>query len=78
MPSHCAIPLCFYSHNTKNGTKRSLFSIKRPELGKKTMEERKHYQQLTKFILSMRDAAKGDKIKEMLHKERFEIRFYTI
>ena len=46
-----------------------MFKILRPDLGRKTEEEKAHYENLTKFILSLRDCLKGDKIKEMLHKE---------
>ena len=66
--SHCCIPGCSYQYKAKDA-KWSMFKILRPDLGRKTEEEKAHYENLTKFILSLRDCLKGDKIKEMLHKE---------
>ena len=70
--SWCSIPGCNYSRKTKNsGTsvKRAIFKVLRPDLGKKSDKERDHYQNLTSFLLQVRDYQKGDKIKGLLHKE---------
>ena len=64
--SYCSIPGCNSSNKSKN--KHTLFKICRPELGKKTEEQRKHYQQLTNFLLKLRNT-KGDNILQLLHKE---------
>ena len=47
---------------------RTFFSILRPDLAR-SEAEKKHREQLTNFILSMRDASKNDRIKIMLHKK---------
>ena len=69
MPAtHCAVPGCNYDR--KKGLKRSLFTIRRPELAKNE-EDRAHRTSLTNFILSIRDATKQDNIKHQLHKESY-------
>ena len=69
-PNHCCIPGCSESRykNKKNSSNCTFFTILRPDMAK-SEEEKQHRQYLTNFLLSMRDAAKGDKIKTMLHKE---------
>ena len=52
----------------KKSPERSFFSIKRPDLASNE-DERQHRQNLTDFILFLRDADAGDHIKMMLHKE---------
>ena len=66
--SWCSIPGCNYSRKSKD-SKRAIFRIFRPALGKKSVEARKHYETLSNFLLQLRDFQKGDKIKELLHKE---------
>ncbi|XP_078487074.1 uncharacterized protein LOC144745144 [Ciona intestinalis] len=70
MPAtHCAVPNCNWSSKkAKQGNTRTLFTVYRPEFAK-TNDEKEHREQLTNFLLSVRDAGKGDCIKEMLHKE---------
>ncbi|XP_077968584.1 uncharacterized protein LOC120330757 [Styela clava] len=71
MPStHCSVPGCSWSRQKVE--KRSLFCIRRPDLARNE-EEREHRIALTRFMLSMRDASRGDNIKEMLHKESASI-----
>ena len=66
---HCIIPGCTWYFNKSAGEKRSMFSILKPELAK-TQEVREHREKLKKILLSLRDSGRGDKIKEMLHKQR--------
>ena len=68
--SNCCIPGCFYSRKTKSTgiKKRSLFTIRNPGFARNA-KEREHRTALTNVILSLRDSSKGDRIKELLHKE---------
>ena len=69
MPAtHCAVPGCSYTRSKKES--RTLFSVLRPDLARND-EERQHRIGLTNFLLSMRDAMRGDRIKLMLHKESY-------
>ena len=61
--SNCCVPGCSYSR--KKNDKKSLFTIYRPDLAK-SIAEKEHRELLTNFILSLRDAARGDKIKSLL------------
>lgn len=64
--THCALPGCSWSRQKKE--KRSLFTILNPDAAK-SAEEKAHREGLIKYILSVRDHARGDIIKDMLHKE---------
>lgn len=68
--THCAIPGCNWSRlkGKRTGEDRVLFTVYRPDLAK-SKEEKMDRERLTNFLSSMRDAARGDRIKEMLHKE---------
>nr|XP_026695342.1 uncharacterized protein LOC104265701 isoform X2 [Ciona intestinalis] len=66
--SNCCIPNCFYSYSKKNA-KRSLFTIRRPDLARSS-DEKDHRERLTNFILGLRDFQRGDRIKEILKKEK--------
>ncbi|XP_078485162.1 uncharacterized protein LOC144744398 [Ciona intestinalis] len=69
--SHFCIPGCTYVY--KNAViKRYLFKILCPEFAK-SGEERNHRESLVQSILSIRDPTKGDKIKDMLHREMASI-----
>lgn len=67
--SQCAVPGCNWDrHKVKFGDKRTLFGVDRPEFGR-TAEEKEHRQQLTKFLLSIRDFEKSDSIIDVLKRE---------
>ena len=65
---YCSIPGCNYSRKDKDSN-RGIFKVLRPDLGKKSAEEKEHYENLQKFLLQIRDFQKGDRIKVLLHKE---------
>jgi len=72
-PTHCAIPGCIWSYQyakTKDVACKTIFTVRRPDLAKSD-DERKHREQLTNFLLSVRNSNKGDIIKKMLHKESY-------
>lgn len=78
---NCCIPGCTWScYKAKTtGTVRHFFKLKRPDLAKNE-EEKAHFLNLRKIVLSLRDPTKGDKIKKQLHKERyiFSLKFLSL
>ena len=68
--SNCCIPGCSYTRKTKGIRKRLLFTIRNPGFARNNKEkDHRDKTASTAFILSLRDSFKGDRIKELLHKE---------
>lgn len=75
--SHCAVPYCNTSRKEQKFKDVWLFITKRSDLARNE-KEKEHREELTKFILKLRDCTKGDIIKKNVTQRevrRFMVQF---